>query len=153
MIYSDYNSSGFLFVAGIPGHPGRVAWSDRNDPTSFKFDDTLSEAGWMDLTDERIVGLTGERVHTDRGTWEIKFVGHPFIFAFDKVSDLNPDFPESRGPITRFCFQRLRDGKWTFADFQGLDGETFEQGLARMGERFGAENVRPIYGIEATDEA
>lgn len=79
----------FLFALGSGGNPRKVAWSDREDNTTWTAAAT-NEAGDQELaTDGRLVAgrrSRGETVlFTTRDAWVARYVGPPFVYGFEQI--------------------------------------------------------------------
>ncbi len=84
---------GFMFIAGtVEGgveHPGKIYWSDYNNPRRwFALPD--SAAGFMDLGGgERVLGMLpiGEqlRIYTNRAIYQVNLVGGDVVFSFNEI--------------------------------------------------------------------
>jgi hypothetical protein len=107
-----------LFGSG--GNSRRVAWSNREDFTNWKFADATSTAGYLDLeTQSRIIMATqvreGVLLWTEDEAWLMRFVGLPYVYGIERIGfGCGLMAPRSFATFAGRCIWMGREGFWIY---------------------------------------
>lgn len=81
-----------ILVGGIAGNPREIGWCSREDRTDWNFASTTNTAGKLPIDCKGAISALyavreGSLMMTDDEVWIVRYVGAPFIFGADRLSD------------------------------------------------------------------
>lgn len=108
-----------VMCVGVGGNIRRVGWSSRESTTDWDFASTTNTAGFVDL-DARtpltrpIKVREGILIFSQSEVYLARYVGLPFIYGIDRVSDTSPITPMSIAPYNGKAMWLAKDGFWKY---------------------------------------
>jgi phage gpG-like protein len=140
----------YAVLIGCGGNPRRVAWSDTEDYTNWKFADPTSAAGFLDLdTRSKITMCANVRegilIWTEQEAWLMRYIGLPYIYQVEQIGyNCGLIAPRAFATFGGRCVWMSKDSFWIY------DGGVAKPLPCEVGSYI-FQNIDPYAGILYTN--